>query len=103
MQKQFTKQNPCNKKDIHNCFVATRMVRGNNTKYIKRTLVSTYEAIGKRVTGLLVSNERAVIYSENNIDYCMLTDEGKNWLDKGIRAWIANHSSRVNEVINPPK
>ena len=89
--KTFTRENPCTKIDIHNCFFDGRT-------FVARPVVETRGEIGLNTPKYLLKNEYATATHERGIDYLSLTQAGKEWLEDGLRRFIALHPERAADV-----
>ena len=96
----FTKNEPCNKVDIWNCF---RAEAGN--KFVSVPIVEARDAIGISVPSHLVRAGRAEMIKGG--DSIRLTSEGKTWLRAGTVRYVRNqvkggNTDIVESVYNPP-
>ena len=82
--KQFTKDKPCTKLDIWNCF---RSRRG----FIPAQVNAAKSIIGANAPRVMEQHKRVRVTSRSNVDYYELTAEGKKWLVRGIKNYVRNH------------
>lgn len=92
--KVFTKENPCTKVDIHNCFV------GESGKYEQRPVVQARGVIGLNTPKYLIREGYAVYTYDKGIDYIHLTQNGEHWLRLGLERFLELHPERRVEVRN---
>lgn len=81
---KFTRDNPCTKLHIHNCFATPE-------GYGKRPVVDAQAEIGVNVPRVMEREGRLVRRSIKSVDYYVLTEEGERWLSRGIRSYLKNH------------
>ncbi|MEG1121233.1 MAG: hypothetical protein RSE62_03420 [Citrobacter sp.] len=89
--KIFSRENPCTKVDIHNCFFDGRT-------YVRRAVVEARGEIGLNTPKYLLKNEYLAATHERGIDYLALTQAGKEWLEDGLRRFLALHPERAADV-----
>ena len=94
--KVFDRGNPCTKVDIWNCF---RGARG----FIKVQVDEAKAVIGANVPRVMEREGRLVCSAVRNVDYYVLTEEGKVWLDKGIRSYLKNHPASIARMQYKPR
>jgi len=92
---KFTKDNPCTKKHIWNCFAGPQGLR-------PVSVVAAQAQIGVYVPRVMERNARLVCKTVKGTDYYELTPEGEEWLTAGIRSYLKNHPSEAGEVTYPP-
>lgn len=93
--KVFTKEDPCTKVDLHNCFYA-------GGRYVNRPVVEAKAVIGENAPKYLIREEFVVVRTIDNIDYYCLTPEGDEWLRRGIVRYLDLHPERVADCNFPP-
>lgn len=86
--KVFTKENPCTKLDIWNCF---RTASG----FAGVSVVLAQSIIGKNVPRVMEREGRVVVRERHGEEYYALTEEGKEWLYEGFRRYLKNHPADV--------
>lgn len=91
----FTKENPCTKIEIHNCFS-----RGG--VYANQPLVQAQTIIGENCPKYLIKSGYVVVRTIAQVDHYCLTPEGDNWLRLGIRRYLTIHPERLGECIELP-
>lgn len=92
--KRFTKDSPCTKLDIWNCFVAEAGFAD----------VPVYEAqskIGVFVPRNMEREGRLIVVNRAGADYYRLTLSGRAWLTRGIRSYVKNHPAEHQRVKHP--
>lgn len=82
--KKFTRENPCTKLDIWNCF---RARRGFKTVPV----VEAQSIIGANAPRVMLRNGYIEAGTKKDVDTYTLTDQGKVWLTKGMVAYLKNH------------
>lgn len=88
----FSKENPCSKRDVWECF------RGPNG--FQRVQVSTaHSMIGINVPRVMERNGHLVKNATPQGDFLTLTPGGRDWLERGIRAYVRNHPAERSEVL----
>ena len=90
--KVFTRDEPCTKVDIHNCFTSP-------TGYAPVPVVTARGKIGLNVPKYLLREGFAVAVSIKNIDYYDLTTTGVEWLEKGLKRHLELHPDDAAKVI----
>lgn len=84
--KRFTKDNPCTKIDIWNCFYGKR-------GFIKVSVVEARSKIGVNAPRVMEGNAYLVRKNAATMDYYELTELGKEWLVNGVKRYLKNHPS----------
>ncbi len=90
--KEFTKENPCTKVDLHNCFAGTH-------GYVRRPVVEAQGEIGVNAPKYLIRKGYATYRSSEGIDYYELTTEGTVWLFEGLAAHLKRHPDDEAKVV----
>lgn len=93
--KHFTKDNPCTKVDLHNCFY-----RGG--RYVNRPVVEAKTEIGENAPKYLIRENLVVVREIAGVDTYVLTPEGDSWLRTGILRYLALHPERAKDCKFPP-
>lgn len=93
--RKFTKQRPCNKKDIWNCF---RGPRG----FVRVETAQAKSVIGVNAPRVMLGRECLMMETVKSVEYYALTDYGKEWLTKGIVSFIKNHADEVGDIFYLP-
>ena len=91
--KVFSKQYPCTKLDIWQCFFV-------NGKYATVQVDVAHSVIGKNVPRVMERNGYLIRKLSARDDAYQLTAEGQAWLRAGIESYAKNHP---NVDINLPK
>lgn len=94
--KVFTKQKPCTKKDIWNCF------RGP-TGFLKVQVDDAHAEVGVNVPRVMERQGYLVKESLPKGDYYYLTSMGQSWLENGIKSFLRNHPAEAKNVRNIPR
>lgn len=93
---KFTKQRPVNKGDIW------RALRGRR-QYRKSTQIDAVHAvIGLNAPRNMLVNGYLVKSVHGKADVYILTESGKEWLTKGVIAFLRNHPDQRDELQNVP-
>lgn len=98
----FTKNQPCNKIDIWNCFRGRRGFK-------KVAIVEAQAEIGRHVPGHLVAQGKADrVTMRDGTEALELTDYGKQWLTAGTERYIRNQTKKgytatIDDVSHPLK
>lgn len=87
----FTRENPCTKKDLWQCF------RGP-MGYSRVLVVVAHSQIGVNAPRVMERQGYLVKGQTSQGDYYMLTAEGRAWLEKGIRSYVKNHPAERDEI-----
>ena len=87
----FTKESPCTKKDLWQCF---RCPAG----YRRVLVVVAHSQIGVNAPRVMERNGYLVKNATPQGDFLTLTESGRQWLDKGIRAYVKNHPSERDDI-----
>ena len=87
----FTKEDPCTKLDIWNCF---RRREG----FAAIQVDAAWSQIGKNAPRVMERNGYLIRANGDNGDYYQLTVEGQEWLEKGFRSFLRNHPHRGKEA-----
>ena len=87
----FTRESPCTKKDLWQCF------RGP-TGYRRVLVAVAHSQIGVNAPRVMERQGYLVKETTAQGDYYTLTKDGRSWLEKGIRAYVKNHPAERGEV-----
>jgi len=87
---KFTRENPCTKKHIWNCFASA-------TGFTAVPVVEAQKQIGVNAPRVMERNARLTVVTRRGVDYYELTSEGKAWLRAGAEAYIRNHPSESGD------
>lgn len=93
--KVFTKDNPCTKLDIWQCF---RIATG----FRRVPVGEAHTYIGLNVPRVMEREGRLLRVEDQGIEYYELTTDGGNWLAEGFRRYLKNHPSRVSRAKHLP-
>lgn len=94
--KVFTKDNPCTKVDIWNCF---RGRRG----FVQVEESQVFSVIGKNAPRGMLAKGRVERTKTAKGDMYRLTDEGVDWLMQGTRRYLKNNPDKRALCRNLPK
>lgn len=89
--KKFTRDNPCTKADIWNCFRR----RG---RFAPVPVPDAHAVIGVNVPRDMEAADRLVKISTAGTDYYKLTVAGEHWVRNGILRYIKNHPADIHKV-----
>lgn len=89
--KVFTRDNPCTKKDIWECFT-------HNGKFRDMTVPEAQAIIGKNVPRVMERNGHLIVIHDPKADRYRLTGSGQQWAINGINAFLKNHPQYADEV-----
>jgi hypothetical protein len=92
--KVFTRDEPCTKIDLFNCF-------RRGAKYVSRPVVETRGEIGVNSQKYLLRESYARMLAQGNIDFLALTPKGEVWLSKGILRYLELHPDESDKVEQP--
>jgi hypothetical protein len=87
----FTKEDPCTKIELHNCFF-------DGVRYSHKPVVNAKMEIGDNAPKYLVKKGYVVESIVGGVDYYRLTDEGEEWLREGLQRYLVLHPERSGEV-----
>lgn len=90
----FTRDNPCTKLDIWNCFKSS-------TGFARVDVPTAQSLIGVNVPRVMERNGYLVVDRLPQGDFYTLTEDGQKWVTRGIISFIKNHPSRANELAYP--
>ena len=92
----FTRDNPCTKLEIWNTF---RTRRG-----FKRVQVDQAKAvIGANAPKNMLKQGYVEVVDVKNVEYFELTEDGKEWLKKGIAGYVKRHPDNASGAVYLPK
>ena len=94
--KVFTREQPCSKVDIWNCFITAKGLA-------PVMVVASRGEIGLNVPKYLLKNEYLEAYTEKSVDYYRLTPSGEEWLRKGLNRHLELHPGEVENVLHLSK
>lgn len=89
--KVFTRENPCTKLDIWNCFRA-------RTGFVKVPVVEAQAQIGANVPRVMEREGRLEKAEARGVEYYVLTAEGEEWLSTGFARYLKNHPSHAPQA-----
>lgn len=89
--KVFTREDPCTKVDLFNCFTAPSGFR-------PRAIVEARGEIGVNAIKYLIREGYAEAFSGAGVDWWKLTEEGELWLTEGLRRYLELHPDQVSLV-----
>lgn len=92
----FTKDRPCNKSDIWNCFRGKRGFR-------KVQVDEAHSIVGVNAPKNMLKNGYVEVETARNREQYVLTDAGQAWLTKGILGFLKRHPDEAGSVKNLPK
>lgn len=89
--KVFTKDHPCTKADIWRCF---RTATGFKPVQVD----IAHSQIGKNVPRVMERNGYLVKTLGVSADHYVLTDDGEQWLIRGIESYMKNHPAERDSI-----
>lgn len=92
--KVFSREEPCTKIDLFNCFR-----RGG--KYVPRPVVETRGEIGENSPKYMLREGYARMLAQRGIDYLVLTEKGEAWLTRGVRRYVEIHPAEAEKLEQP--
>lgn len=93
--KIFTRESPCTKFDLWQCF---RIATG----FRAVPVAEAQSIIGANVPRIMEREGRLVKQEVKGVEYYVLTDDGEDWLFEGMRRFLKNHPSRAAEASHLP-
>lgn len=94
--KVFTKDNPCTKLHLWNCF---RGARG----FKRVPVVEAKAQIGANAPRGMLRKGRIRQLEVKGVEYYQLTDAGTDWLKSGIQSYVKRHPEDRELATNLPK
>lgn len=82
--KVFTRENPCTKVDLWNCF-------RRGAGFVKRAVVESRGEIGLNAPKYLLREGFTRAFEQEGIDYIELTPHGEQWLTDGLERHLKKH------------
>jgi len=89
--KVFTRDEPCSKVDILNCF-------HQGGGYTPRAVVETQGEIGVNAPKYLIKQGYMRTFNRNWVDYQELTEAGKRWLEAGLRSLVKRDPTALRKL-----
>lgn len=93
--KHFTKDNPCTKVDIWNCF---RGRRG----FVRVQVAEAHAIVGLNAPRYMLSKFYVTVVTANSAEYYKLTKDGIDWLSKKLKTYLVRHPKDRKRVRNLP-
>lgn len=84
--KVFTRENPCTKVDLWNCF-------RQGGKFVSVPVVQAQSVIGVNVPKYLLREGYATAVARKGVDYYTLSRAGESWLQSGVTKHLQRHPS----------
>lgn len=94
--KVFTRERPCSKLDIWNCF---RGRRG----FVRVRVVHAHSTIGLNAPRYLKRMKYVTRVNTATAEYLQLTEEGKEWLLLKFEQYLKNHPTDRQHAANVPR
>ena len=91
----FTKDDPCTKVELHNCFY-------RNGQYVERAVVEAKAEIGENAPKYLLKMGFVLAQTRRWVDYYVPTDSGREWLKQGIQRYLVLHPERISDCKELP-
>jgi hypothetical protein len=92
----FTRDNPCTKLDLWNCF---RGKRG----FVQKQIDVAYSIIGKNAPRYLIREGYAERVEIRGTEYLRLTEMGATWLEKKFLHLLSKHPEWKENACNLPR
>jgi len=92
--RKFTRDDPCTKVEIHNCFF-------DGHRYNKKAVVDAKMEIGDNVPKYLTREGFMDTLHHAGVDYFVLTGDGEDWLRDGLARFLTLHPERTADVRGP--
>jgi hypothetical protein len=89
--KEFTRDNPCTKLDLWNCFMS-------RAGFVPVDVNLAQSLIGMNAPRVMERNGYLVREYTGKGDYYKLTPAGQDWLSRGFRNFLRNHPHRAKET-----
>ena len=93
--KVFTRDNPCTKVDLHNCFY-------HGGQYVNRPVIEAKMEIGENAPKYLIREGLVVLRTIGQVDMYCVTPKGDQWLRTGIVRYLELHPERLEDCTFPP-
>lgn len=93
--RKFTRDNPCTKVEIHNCFWVV-------DKYKAQPVVHAKTQIGDNVPKYLMREGYLEEKTMGGVDFYRLTPDGEHWLRDGLKRFLELHPERISDVVSSP-
>ena len=94
--KEFSRDHPCTKLDLWNCF---KGIRGWRRVQIDQA----HAVIGVNAPKYMKGKGYLNHVESKQTEYYRLTEEGAKWLDKGMRSYLRNHPTQRKYAKNLTK
>jgi hypothetical protein len=92
----FTKDEPCSKLDLWNCFKARRGFKSPQVDEAKAI-------IGANAPKNMLRLGYVEVVEIKGADCYQLTEEGEEWLVAGIKGFVVRHPDRASEAVHLPR
>lgn len=89
--KTFTKDNPCTKVDIWNAFITSKGLDS-------APVVRAQSFMGVNAPRNMLNNGYVTVELRGGVEYYELTEEGEEWLIKGLSSRIKRHPDELSKV-----
>ena len=93
--KVFSREEPCTKIDLFNCFFKLG-------KYVDRMVIEAHAEIGLNAKKYLFREGYAALTTERGVEYYRLTQDGREWLSKGVLRYLELHPERALDCVESP-
>lgn len=91
----FTRERPCNKVDMLNCFWTGKTYRA-------RPVVEAHAVIGVNAPKYLLAKGLATHTAKGDVEVYTLTAEGERWLTQGVREHLKRHPADLAACDHAP-
>ena len=93
--KVFTRDSPCTKIDLHNCFY-------RNMRYAAIPVIEAQTIIGKNAPKYLLAKGFITLQTTKGVDFYAPTAKGDAWLREGVLRFLELHPERIGECNHRP-
>lgn len=89
----FTREEPCTKVHIWNCFISPTGLQAI-------PVVHSRGKIGLNTPKYLYREGYMDYFTEQNVEYCIMTPTGEEWLRKGLKRHLELHPDERAQVVH---
>ena len=101
--RQFTKEDPCTKVHIYNCFHSDTDVMDWDGGLKSTNITRAKAIIGINVPRRLVYDGHAEMINVGGQQHIKLTVEGMNWLIHGVKRYLKNQPEKAKDIEQLPR
>ncbi len=95
--KVFSRESPCTKLEIWNCFRNKR-----SAGFVRVPVPEAQAQIGANVPRVMEREGRLVSVVAGQVQYYVLTEEGEDWLLEGFKRYLKNHPAHAAAAVSVP-